>query len=196
MTDCATSGSMYQTTNSAVRVTNRALRNRPLAGVLTLVYVALLALAGYLESIRIEQYWPIWLFVVAVLIWFAIMMVLPFVVIRYFFGLDLSLLWQPLRRFSLGSMLIWVFYISLFLWYFTQMEWLDDRRDWRRNNPTAVRTTEGKAPLGLLRLMGDPGESRIEIKNGTKNAIAEAKRLFPEATVVAAPEPVRTQGNN
>ena len=159
---------MYQTTNPA-------LRNRPLAGVLALVYVALFALAGYLESIRIEDYWPTWLLIVGGVTWFAIMMVLPFVVLRYFFGLYLSLLWQPLRRFSLRAMLLWVLYISLFIWYYTQMEWLDGRRDWRRDNPTATRSAQGKAPPGLLRLMGDPGESRIEIKNGTKDEIAEAK---------------------
>jgi hypothetical protein len=179
---------MNQTTNPALRTTNPALRNRPLAGVLALVYVALFALAAYLESIRIEDYWPTWLFIVGGVTWFAVMMVLPFVVLRYFFGLYLSLLWQPLRRFSLRSMLFWVTYISLFIWYFTQMEWLDERKDWRRNNPTAARTTHGKAPPGLLRLMGDPVESRIEIKNGTKEDVAETKRLFPEATVVAVPE--------
>jgi hypothetical protein len=177
------------------RVIIPGLRNRKLAGVLALVYVALFALAGYLESIRIEDYWPTWLLIVGAVTWIAIMLVLPFLVVQYFFGLDISLLWRPLRRFSLRAMLLfWVPYISLFVWYFTQMEWLNQRRDWRMDNPTAVRTTRGKAPPGLLRLMGDPGESRIEIKNATKDEIAEAKRLFPEATVVAAPEPDRTQG--
>jgi hypothetical protein len=36
--------------------------------------------------------------------------------------------------------------------------------------------------------VGESGESRIEIKNGTTDEIAEARRLFPEATVVAVPE--------
>jgi hypothetical protein len=170
------------------QTTNPALRNRPLAGGLALVYVALFALAWYLESIRIEDSWPTWLLIAGGVTWLGIMLVLPFVVVRYFFGLDLSLLWQPLLRFSLRAMLFWVAYISVFIWYFTQMDWLNERRDWRRDNPTAVRSTHGKAPPGLLRLMRDPGESRIEIKNGTKDQIAEAKRLFPEATVIAAPE--------
>lgn len=168
---------------------NPALRNRPLAGVLALVYVALFALAACLESIRIEDYWLVSLLILAGVAWFAIMMVLPFLVLQYFFGLDMSLLWRQLQRFSIRSMMLWMFWISLFVWYFTQMAWLNDRRDWRRDNPTAVRTTQGKAPLGLLRLMGDPGESRIEIKNATKDKIAEARRLFPEATIVAVPSP-------
>jgi hypothetical protein len=57
MTDWARGGRMDQTTNPALRTTNPALRNRKLAGVLALVYVALFALAGFLESIRIEDYW-------------------------------------------------------------------------------------------------------------------------------------------
>jgi hypothetical protein len=168
---------------------NPALRNRPLAGVLALVYVALLALAFYLESIRIEDYWPTWLLVLGGVTWFATMLVLPFLVVQYFLGLDLSLFWRRFQRFSLRKMLLWMFCISLFLWYFTQMEWLKQRNAWRRDHPTAVRTTEGKAPPGLPRLIGDPGESRIEIKNATKDDIAEAERLFPEATVIAAPAP-------
>jgi hypothetical protein len=35
--------------------------------------------------------------------------------------------------------------------------------------------------------MGKEGEARIEIKDGTKEQVAEARRLFPEATVVAVP---------
>src|SRR5688500_16224995 len=137
MTDSANGGRTYQTTNPA-------LRNRKLAGVLALVYAALLALAGYLESICIAGYLPLWVFIAAGLTWFAIMMVLPFLIVQYFFGLDLSILWRTLRRFSLRKMLLWTFWISLFIWYFTQTQWLDNRRDWRRDNPTAVRTTKGK----------------------------------------------------
>jgi hypothetical protein len=168
---------------------NPALRNRPLAGVLALVYVALFALVIYLESIRIEDYWPTWLLVLGGVTWFATMLVLPFLVVQYFLGLDLSLFWRRFQRFSLRKMLLWMFCISLFLWYFTQMEWLKQRNAWRRDHPTAVRTSEGKAPPGLPRLIGDPGDSRIEIKNATQDEIAEAERLFPEATVIAAPAP-------
>jgi hypothetical protein len=70
------------------------------------------------------------------------------------------------------------------IWYFTQMHWSNERDRWRISNRAAVRSTQGEAPLGL-RLVGELGVSRIEIKNGTKEQIAEAKRLFPEATVVA-----------
>jgi hypothetical protein len=114
------------------------------------------------------------------------MLVLPFVVVRYFFGLDLNVLWQSLRRFSLRGMLVWVLYISLLIWYFTQMHWSNQRSRWRISNRATVRSTQGQAPLGL-RLVGELGESRIEIKNGTQDQIAEAQRLFPEATVVAVP---------
>jgi hypothetical protein len=167
-------------------VTNPALKNRPLAGLLAFVYIGLFGIAGYLESIKIEEYWPVWLFIAAAVIWFATMMVLPFLVVQYFFGLDISVLWRPFQRFTIRKMLIWTFWISVFIWYFSQMQWLDNRKDWRRDNQTAVRLTQGKSSPGfLLRLMGDPGESRIEIKNATKEQIAEAQRLFPEATVVA-----------
>jgi len=69
----------------------------------------------------------------------------------------------------------------------------EQRRYWRSSHAAAARSTQGESPLGL-RLLGETGESRIEIKNGTKKEIAEAKRLFPEATVVAAGEaPEATQ---
>jgi hypothetical protein len=173
-----------------LRTTNPALRNRPLAGILALAYAALFALVGYLESIRIEDYWPTWLLVVGGVIWFAIMLVLPFLVVQYFFGMDLS----PLRRFSLRSMLLcWVPFLCVLTWYFTQMYWRAERDQWRISNRAAVRSTHGQAPLGL-RLLGEAGESRIEIKNATKREVAEAKRLFPEATVVAVPEEGSVQG--
>jgi hypothetical protein len=171
---------MNQTTKPAQRT---APRNRALAGVLAIVYAALFALAGFLESIRIEDHLPIWLLVVVGVSWFAIMLVLPFLVIKYFFGLDLS----PLRRFSLRSLLVWwVPFVCVLTWYFTQMHWRVERDRWRISNRAAVRSTQGQAPLGL-RLLGEAGESRIEIKNGTKREVAQAKRLFPEATVVAVP---------
>jgi hypothetical protein len=112
------------------------------------------------------------------------MVVLPFSVAKYFFGMDL----RHLRRFTLRGMLLGVVYISVFVWYFTQMEWLRQRQQWRRDNPAAARSTQDRSPPGLLRLLGEQGESWIEIKNGTKKKLAEAKRLFPEATVVVAGE--------
>lgn len=116
MTDSPSGGRMSQTTNPALRTTDPALRNRKLAVVLALVYVALFALVRYLESIRFEDYWPNWLLIVGGASWLAIMIVLPFLVVRYFFGLDLSRLWQPLWRFSLRSMLLWwVPYICLLI---------------------------------------------------------------------------------
>jgi hypothetical protein len=67
------------------------------------------------------------------------------------------------------------------------MHWSIERDRWRISNRAAVRFIQGQAPLGL-RLVGESGESRIEIKSGTTDEIAEARRLFPEATVVAVPE--------
>jgi hypothetical protein len=180
---------MSQTTNPALRTTDPALRNRKLAGVLALVYVALFALVRYLESIRIEDYWPNWLLIVGGRELAGHYDCAPVSRREVFFGLDLSRLWQPLRRFSLRSMLLWwVPYICLLIWYFTQMHWSIERSRWRISNRAAVRFTQGQAPLAL-RLVREAGESRIEIKNGTKEQIAEAKRLFPEAMVVAVPGP-------
>jgi len=175
--------------------TSATLRNRPLAGALSLIYCALFALAGYLESIRIEDYWPTWALIVGGVTGFAIMMVLPFLVVKYFFGLDLSPLWQFALRFSLRRMLVAVFWISLFVWYYTQMDWLKQRQAWRRDNRAIASAMQGRAPFGLLRFL-DQGVSRIEIKHGTEKQIAEAKRLFPEATVVVAGEAADDEANS
>jgi hypothetical protein len=109
-------------------------------------------------------------------------------VVKYFFALDLRGL-----QFSLRKMLLGVLVASIFIWYFTQMEWLKQRRAWRRENRAANRSTVGQAAPGLLRLF-DSGVSRIELTNPTEEQIAEAKRLFPEATVVATPEPGSSNG--
>src|SRR5688572_23247679 len=98
------------------QLTKPAQRNRSLAGVLSLIYVALFALAGYLESARIDDYWPTWALWAAGVIWFAIMLVLPFLVLQYFFGLDLSPLW----RLSPRKMLFYVLFIGVLIWCFTQ----------------------------------------------------------------------------
>ena len=90
-------------------------------------------------------------------------------------------------RFSLRAMLVIVAIVSLILWTFIQLDWIEKRERWRRHNRAAIRSTQGQAPPGLVRLF-EPGVSRIEIKNGTKEQIAEASRLFPEATVVVADE--------
>jgi len=154
-------------------------RDRVVAGILTLVYAALWALALYLQSIRIEDYWPKWALWAGGLGGMAVMIVLPLLAVRYFFGIQLDSLWQ----FSLRKMLIGVVWISVFFWFMTQMQWSVERSQWLISNRAAARSTQGDAPFGL-RLLGKPGESRIEIKNGTKEQLAEAKRLFPEATVV------------
>ena len=170
--------------------TKPAPRNRVLAGILSLVYVALMAFTFYLESTSVEKHWPTWVLIVAGVTWGAIMIGLSFLVVKYFFGLDLrGRHWQ----FSLRKMLLGVPVISVIIWMFTQLDWLEQRQRWRAHNPAAVRSTLGQAPPGLVRLF-DSGISRIEIKNGTNEQIAKAKRLFPEATVVAAPKPDRTRG--
>ncbi len=189
-TDCKGGGIVNQHTK-------RAPRHRILAGVLSLFYVALMTLAFYLEAIGRQtahrggiDWWPSWALWVAAATWGATMLVLPFLVVKYFFGLDLSPLWRfSLRdwRFSLRAMLLCVPVISVLIWMFTQIHWIKQRQAWRCSNRAAASSALGQAP-GLLRLLGEPGASRIEIKNGTKEQIAEAKRLFPEAMVVASGE--------
>lgn len=156
-------------------------RDRIVAGVLALVYAALMALAFYLESIHIEAYWPKWLLWVGGVTGFATLMVLPFLVVRYFFWGDLT----PLRRFSLRRLMLVMFWASLIVWYSTQINWKLQRIQWRGANRAVTSTIEGRAPIAL-RLLGETGASRIEIKNGTQQQIAEAKRLFPEAAIVVA----------
>lgn len=152
-----------------------------MAGVLSLIYAALMALAFYLASIRIETYWPTWLLWVGGVAGFMALMVLPFLVVRYFFWGDLT----PFRRFSLRKLMLVMFWASLIVWYSTQINWKIHRTLWRGANRAVASTTEGRAPIAL-RLLGETGASRIEIKNGTPQQIAEAKRLFPEADVVVA----------
>jgi hypothetical protein len=91
-------------------------------------------------------------------------------------------------RFSLRAMLLGVLVISILIWIAIQFAWIRQRKAWRTSGPAAARSTQGQSPPGLLQLFGEQGESWIEIKNGTKEQIAEAKRLFPEATVVVAGE--------
>jgi hypothetical protein len=167
-----------------IKVVKSTRRQRVLAGVLLLVYVALMALAFYLESIKIEDRWPVWLLWVGGVIGFAILLVLPFVVVALFFGIHGMFI--P-RRFTLRRMLRGMFWASLIFWYATQMHWIVQRQQWRIANGTALVATKGQAPPPL-RLLNEQGESRIEIKNATKEKIAEAQRLFPEAIVVAAEE--------
>lgn len=165
---------------SDLRIIKSTRRDRIVAGVLALVYAALMALAFYLESIRIETYWPTWLLWVGGVAGFTTLVVLPFLVVRYFFWGDLT----PFRRFSLRKLMLVMFWACLIVWYSTQIYCKIQRTQWRGANRTLASTTEGRAPIAL-RLLRETGESRIEIKNGTRQQIAEAKRLFPEATVVA-----------
>ena len=163
------------------RIIKSTRRDRIVAGVLAGVYAALMALGFYLESIRIETYWPTWLLWVGGVTGFSVMMVLPFLVVRYFFWGDLT----PFRPFSLGRMMRVMFWACLIVWYCTQIYWKIQRTQWRGTNRAVASTTEGRAPIAL-RLLGETGASRIEVKNGTPQQIAAAKRLFPEATVVVA----------
>lgn len=159
-----------------------APHQRKLAGVLALVYLALMALAFYLESIHIEDRWPVWLLWVGGVVGFATLLILPFAVVILFFGIDIT--FPFLRRFTIRAMLRGMFWASLLFWYSTQMYWVIQRQQWRIANRATIISTEGQAPPAL-RLLREPGESRIELKNATQEQMAEAKRLFPEATVVA-----------
>src|SRR4051812_22873106 len=86
-------------------------------------------------------------------------------------------------RFSLRAMLLSVLVISVVVWMAVQLLWIRQRKAWRTSGPAAARSTQSQTPPGILRLLGEQGESWIEIKNGTKEQIEDAKRLFPEATV-------------
>lgn len=161
------------------RIIKSTRRDRIVAGVLAVIYAALMALGFYLASIRIETYWPVWLLWVGGVAGFATLLVLPFLVVRYFFWGDLTPLW----RFSLRKMMMVMFWACLIVWYSTQIHLKIQRLLWRNSHRAVAAMTPGRAPVAL-RLLGETGESRIEITNGTKEQIAEAKRLFPEATVV------------
>jgi hypothetical protein len=166
--------------------TKPTLRRCLLAIALIGVYLALFALFIHLASSHIDDYWPHWVLWIAGVIWFAIMMVLPFVIVKLF-GLDLNPIWQPYRRFTLRKMFVQVMWISFFMWFFTQTYWKLQRMSWRNSNRATVNFTQGEAPFAL-RLFGESGEERIVIKKGTKQQVAEAKRLFPEAEVIVEGE--------
>jgi hypothetical protein len=166
---------------SQIQLIKSTPRQRKLAGILALVYCALFALAFYLESIKIEDRWPLWILWVGGVIGFGALLVLPFVVVALFFGIDVT--FPFLRRFSLRGMLRTMFWASLFIWYCTQMSWVIQRQQWRITNRAAIQS-EGPAPP-VLRLLMEPGVSRIEMKNATEEQVEEAKRLFPEASVAA-----------
>lgn len=80
-------------------------RERVVAGVLTLVYLTGWALTGYAYSIRIEDHWPVRLLWVASAAWFAVMLVLPLVVVLLFFGGPTNPAWLRVR-FSFRALLI------------------------------------------------------------------------------------------
>jgi hypothetical protein len=164
-------------------------RNRPRAVALAIVYAALFGLAVYLES-RGRQtghlggidWWPTWALLAAGVTWGATMLVLPLLVVKYFFGMDLS----RLRKFSLRHMMGAVVIVSLCVWYFTQSDWVRQRQTWLRDHGAIAHSTQGRPPMGLRWLFAR-GVAKIEITNGTRAEVAEAKRLFPEAEVVVGP---------
>lgn len=127
-------------------------------------------------------HWPFWAWIVAIVVGGAVGLALLIFVVK-----DLSHLTQgrPLR-FSLRGLLLLVPIVSVLVWLFMQLDWIEKRERWRRHNAAAVRSTVGQAPAGLVRLF-EPGVSRIEIKNGTTEQIEYVRRLFPEATVVEEP---------
>ena len=90
-------------------------RERVLAGVLALVYLGGWALAGYAHSIHLDELWPARVFWVAMVAWFAIMLVLPLVVVCWFFaGIDRSPGWLR-GRFSLHALLILITFAAVVL---------------------------------------------------------------------------------
>ena len=88
-------------------------RERILAGGLALVYLGGWALGGYADSIGLDELWPARVFWVAWAAWLAIMLVLPLVVVCWFFaGIDRSPGWLR-GRFSLHALLILITIIAV-----------------------------------------------------------------------------------
>jgi phosphoglycerol transferase MdoB-like AlkP superfamily enzyme len=89
-------------------------RERILAGVLALVYLGLWTLPVYAYSTRIEDRWPARMVWVAYATWWAIMLVLPLVVVCLFFGIDRRPAWLR-GRFSLRALLIVITLVAVVL---------------------------------------------------------------------------------
>ena len=154
-------------------------RSRVLAEVLYWLFTVGIVLVFSRDAIG---HWPFWAWIVAITIGTTIGLA-----ILIFVAKDLSHLTQGRRlRFSLRGLLLLVPIVSVVIWMFIQLDWIEKRERWRRHNAAAVRATQGRAPAGLVRLF-EPGVSRIEIKNGSTEQIEYAKRLFPEATVIEKP---------
>jgi hypothetical protein len=90
-------------------------RERILAGGLALVYLAGWTLAGYAHSIRLDELWPARVFWVVFAAWLATMLVLPLVVVCWFFaGIDRSPGWLR-GRFSVHALLILITLVAIVL---------------------------------------------------------------------------------
>jgi hypothetical protein len=89
-------------------------RERILAGVLLLAYIAGWALVGYAYSIRLDKLWPSQVFWVVYAAWLAIMVVLPILVVCLFFGIVRSPAWLR-GQFSLRTLLIVVTLVAAVL---------------------------------------------------------------------------------
>ena len=88
---------------SEVRWITSTPRERILAGVLSLVYIGGWVLVEYAYSNRLEDHWSARVFWVVFATWLAIMLVLPLVVVCWFFaGIDRSPAWLR-GRFSPGA---------------------------------------------------------------------------------------------
>jgi hypothetical protein len=167
----------YRSVNQRAKV---ATHRRIPADALFWIYIVGVVLVFYSGLI---DHWPRWAWIWALVIGGLLCLWPLFVAFKDLRSLTGG---RPLR-FSLRGLLLIVPIISVLIWLFIQLDWIEKRERWRRHNRAAVRSLEGQAPGGLVRLF-EPGVSRIEIRNGTKDEIDYVKRLFPEATVVGGGE--------
>src|SRR5262245_56989279 len=108
--------------------TTPALRRRPLADILFWVYTTAIVIVF---SSGLIDHWPRWAWNGAVVI--GGLLALWSLVIAW---KDLSRLRQgrPVR-FSLRGMLLLVPVVSVVVWLFIQLDWIEKREKWRRHHP-------------------------------------------------------------
>jgi hypothetical protein len=92
--------------------------------------------------------------------------------------------WFRWFRWSLRTMLGVVTMLGGLFGY--HLNWIRQRAPWREPVSNAVRSTLPNTAPGLLPIFREPGESWIEIKDGTKEQVAAVQKLFPEAVVLIA----------
>jgi hypothetical protein len=92
-----------------------------------------------------------------------------------------------LPRFSLRTMFVLVAVVSiLLLWMASQMNWVRQRQAWRSTGPPVLMILMPNSAPWPLHFFDESGVELIKIENETAEQIAEAMRLFPEATIVVA----------